>query len=171
MISAEVESAELVTEGRLGDLYLRHAPGAIRLAYLLTGERALAEDLVQEAFTRLAARFMNLRAPEAFEAYLRRTVVNLARSHFRHKKVERAYLDRVGGLAETSAFQPDIDQKEALRHALLGLNERQRTAIVLRFYADLSEAQTAKILGCRIGTVKSLVSRGMSRLRTEVRDA
>lgn len=170
MISAEVETAELVTGGRLGELYVRHAPGAIRLAYLLTGERALAEDLVQEAFTRLAARFLDLRGPDAFEAYLRKTVVNLARSHFRHRRVERNYLDRVGRLPEVVAYQPDVDQKEALREALLRLNERQRTAIVLRFYADLSEAQTAKVLGCRIGTVKSLVSRGMSRLRVEVGD-
>jgi RNA polymerase sigma-70 factor (sigma-E family) len=170
MISAEVETAELVTGGRLGELYVRHAPGALSLAYLLTGERALAEDLVQEAFTKLAARFLDLRAPEAFDAYLRKTVVNLARSHFRHKRVERAYLDRVGGRPEAEAFQPDVDQKEALREALLQLSERQRTAIVLRFYADLSEAQTAKVLGCRVGTVKSLVSRGMSKLRVEVRD-
>jgi RNA polymerase sigma-70 factor (sigma-E family) len=168
MISAEVESAELVTAGRLGELYVRHAPGAVRLAYLLTGERALAEDLVQEAFTRLAARFLDLRAPEAFDAYLRKTVVNLSRSYFRHKRVERAYVERVGGFRDQDAFQPDVDEKEALRMGLLQLSERQRAAIVLRFYADLSEAQTAKVLGCRVGTVKSLVSRGMSKLRVEV---
>jgi RNA polymerase sigma-70 factor (sigma-E family) len=168
MISAEVERAELVEGGRLGALYVRHAPGAIRLAYLITGERALAEDLVQEAFTKLAARFQDLRAPEAFEAYLRKTVVNLARSHFRHLRVERAYVERVKTMPEREAFQPDVGQKEALRQALLRLSERQRAAIVLRFYSDLSEAQTAKALGCRVGTVKSLVSRGMSKLRDEV---
>src|SRR6266571_3842816 len=167
MVSAEVERAQLVEGGRLAELYVRHAPRAVRLAYLLTGERALAEDLVQEAFTRLAARFLDLRAPEAFDAYLRKTVVNLTRSYFRHKRVERAYVERIGALPQEEAFQPDVDQKEALRLALRLLSDRQRAAIVLRFYEDLSEAETARVLGCRVGTVKSLVSRGMSKLRVE----
>src|SRR5215831_18530804 len=80
--------------GRLGELYREHAEPALRLAYLLTGERALAEDLVQEAFVRVAGRFVHLRDPEAFGAYLRRAVVNLANSHFRRRRVERAYLTR-----------------------------------------------------------------------------
>ncbi|MFN2589822.1 MAG: SigE family RNA polymerase sigma factor [Actinomycetota bacterium] len=168
MISVDVETAKLVEGGRLGELYVRHAPGAVRLAYLLTGDRNLAEDLVQEAFARLVGRFLDLRAPEAFEAYLRKTVVNLARSHFRRKRVERAYVDRVRAEPEHSAAQPDVDEREALQKALAQLSERQRAAIVLRFYSDLSEAQTAKVLGCRVGTVKSLVSRGMSKLRLEV---
>jgi RNA polymerase sigma factor (sigma-70 family) len=69
----------------LGDLYVRHAPESIRLAFLLTGDRALAEDLVQEAFARLVGRLRHLRDPSAFGAYLRRTIVNLATSHFRRR--------------------------------------------------------------------------------------
>jgi len=169
MIRAEVERAQRVEGGRLADLYVRHAPGAIRLAYLITGDRTLAEDLVQEAFTRLAARFLDIRAPEAFEAYLRKTVVNLCNSHFRRKKVERAYVERVSGTLGIEAYQPDIDSKHLVRQALFQLPQRQRAAIVLRYYGDLSEAQTARILGCRVGTVKSLVSRGMAKLKNEVR--
>ncbi|HJP65830.1 MAG TPA: SigE family RNA polymerase sigma factor [Actinomycetota bacterium] len=169
MIRAEVERAQRVEGGRLADLYVRHGPGAVRLAYLITGDRALAEDLAQEAFARLAARFLDIRAPEAFEAYLRKTVVNLCNSHFRRKRVERAYLERVGGTLDIETFQPDVDSKQLIRQALFQLPPRQRAAIVLRYYGDLSEVETARILGCRVGTVKSLVSRGMDKLRIEVR--
>ena len=69
----------------LAALYERHADDAVGLAYLLTGDRALAEDLMQEAFVRIAARFRHIRDPAAFGTYLRRTVINLANSHFRRR--------------------------------------------------------------------------------------
>ena len=78
--------------GRLEELYVRNAPGALRLAYFLTGNRELAEDLVQEAFVRVAGRFRHLRVPDAFDAYLRRTIVNLSTSQLRRAKLERAYV-------------------------------------------------------------------------------
>lgn len=144
-------------------LYAAHAPGAARLAYLLTGDRALAEDLVQEAFVRMFGRFRDLRNPDAFGAYLRKTVVNLARSHFRRKGVERAYLNRESRRPAPAAQSPG--QRQELWDALRDLNSRQRAAIVLRYYEDLTEAQTAEVLGCAVGTVKSLVSRGLNQLR------
>jgi RNA polymerase sigma-70 factor (sigma-E family) len=149
--------------GRLGDLYRAHAPDAVRLAYLLTGERGLAEDLVQEAFVRLFGRFRDLRNPDAFGTYLRTTVVNLARSQFRRRRVERAYLDRHGKTAPSSS--PALEDRAVMWQALQALPPRQRAAIVLRYYEDLTEVQTAEVLGCAVGTVKSLVSRGLDRLR------
>ena len=159
---------ERVSEtGRLGELYRRHAGDAARLAYLVTGDRALAEDIVQEAFVRLYGRFRDLRNPDAFDAYLRRTVVNLARTHFRHRKVERKHEAQ---LAEEPAASepPDLGERDELWTVLQSLPERQRTAIVLRFYEDLSEVSTAEVMGCPVGTVKSLVSRGLARLRETV---
>jgi len=153
--------------GRLGELYETHAPDAARLAYLLTGDRALAEDLVHEAFVRLFGRFRDLRNPDAFGAYLRTAVVNLARSHFRRKRVERAYLDREGRAPDPAPV--DLGGREELWQALRRLRPRQRAAIVLRYYEDLTEAQTADVLGCARGTVKSLVSRGIEQLRQELR--
>src|SRR5256714_7912858 len=97
--------------GRLDDLYRRHAPDAARLAYLLTGDRALAEDLMQDAFVRMFGRFRDLRNPDAFGAYLRRTIVNLSRSHFRRAKVERAYVAREAG-APRAGGPPDIGARE-----------------------------------------------------------
>jgi RNA polymerase sigma-70 factor (sigma-E family) len=166
MMGSAVEQAVATDEGRLGELYARHVPDAVRLAYLLTGNRNLAEDLAQEAFVRMYGRFQDLRNPDAFPAYLRRTVVNLANSHFRRVKVERAYLEREGRMVEAPAADPDDRQR--VREALQRLPLRQRAAVILRYYEDLPEAQTAEILRCRPGTVKSLLSRGLDALRGEL---
>jgi RNA polymerase sigma-70 factor (sigma-E family) len=155
---------EGVEHGSLSELYLAYAPDGIRLAFLLTGDRGLAEDLVQDAFVRLVGRLRHLREPNAFWTYLRRTIVNLATSHFRHGRVERAYLDRLAAAPATDANDND-ELDETMHRVLLGLPQRQRAAIVLRFYEDLSDVQTAAVLGCSPGTVRSLVSRGMKSLR------
>jgi len=161
------ESGSVRIEGdRLSNLYRWYAGDAIRLAYLITGDRGLAEDLVQDAFVRLAGRVVHLRgSTESFEPYLRRTVVNLANSHFRRRKIERRYRERESSMLRPAGQDPDIPSREAARAALLQLAPRQRTALVLRFYLDLSEAQTADVMGCRRGTVKALVSQGLNNLR------
>src|SRR5213083_2575428 len=136
MLIAEVDRVAAAETGRLGELYVRHADDAVRLAYLLTGDRALAEDLVQDAFVRLAGRLAHLRDPGAFEAYLRRTVVNLSNSYFRRRKVERSYLERTRGAAPGSGGEwPDrpIEERDELWTALRTLSARQRAALVLRF--------------------------------------
>src|SRR5215471_6809984 len=72
---------------QLGELFLRQAPDGVRLAYLLTGDQAVAEDLVQEAFVRMVARLQFLREGEGSRAYLRRTIVNLSKNHYRRKAI------------------------------------------------------------------------------------
>jgi RNA polymerase sigma-70 factor (sigma-E family) len=160
-------AGDSVERGVLSDLYVAYAPDGIRLAFLLTGDQALAEDLVQDAFVRLVGRLRHLREPAAFWTYLRRTIVNLATSHFRHRRVERAYLERVAA-APSSVANVNDDLDETMHRILLGLPQRQRAAIVLRFYEDLTDVQTAAVLGCSPGTVRSLVSRGMQTLREEM---
>jgi RNA polymerase sigma-70 factor (sigma-E family) len=172
MMSAKVDRLAPTEGSRLAELYLRHADSAARLAYLLTEDRALAEDIVQDAFVKLAGRLVHLRDPGAFDAYLRRTVVNLSHSYFRRKKVERTYLRREGAALDPDGADrpsPPVEDRELLWHAMGRLTERQRAAIVLRFYEDLSESDVADILRCRPGTVKSLVSRGLETLRGEIR--
>jgi RNA polymerase sigma-70 factor (sigma-E family) len=149
---------------RLADLYVAHAPEGIRLAFLLTGDRALAEDLVQDAFARLVGRLRHLRDPGAFGAYLRRTIVNLATSHFRRRRVERAYLEHEAA-APPREGNPNEALDEWMHAVLLRLPQRQRAAIVLRFYGDLLDVQTAEILRCSTGTVRSLVARAMKTIR------
>ena len=106
--------------------------------------------------------------PGAFQWYLRRTIVNLVRSHFRRVRVERAYLQARAQERQEPAEPPDPGMRQELWQALLALPERQRTAIVLRFYEDMSEGRIAEVMGCPAGTVKSLISRGKERLRTTV---
>ena len=156
----------------LADLYRAESAHVVNLAYLLTGQHQLAEDLAQEAFVRVASRIREV-SPDAFGAYLRQTVVNLVRSHYRHVRVERRYADRVESDAEqrreaneASSSTTEGDTRDELWSALQMLPNRQREAIVCRFYLDLSEGQTADALRVAIGTVKSATSRGLQTLRT-----
>jgi len=155
-----------VEGGVLAELYSRHAGESLRLAYLLTGDGSLAEDLVQDAFVRLAGRLLHLRDPGGFQAYLRKTIVNLAKSHFRRRVVERRFIERQAEPRPIDA--PDLSGREGMRRALMELPVRQRTAVVLRYYEDLSEAQTADVMRCRPSAVKSLVFRGMTTLRASL---
>lgn len=169
------EATELTTErgverrGRLEDLYERHVGAGMRLAYLLTGNRQQAEDLVQEAFVRCVGRFRHLRLPDAFDAYLRRTIVNLHTSGLRRRRLERAWLarERVEA-AHGTATLPDVGGRHDLWGALARIPARQRAALVLRYYEDLSERETANVLGCSVAAVKSLVARGSAALRNEI---
>jgi RNA polymerase sigma-70 factor (sigma-E family) len=149
------------------ELYRRHSRETRRLAYLLTGSWETAEDLTQDAFIRAFGRLAHLRNQQAFRPYLQRTVVNLARMHYRRKAVERRFLAaRAGGRTQRSPEQPaGIEELEV---ALAQLPYRQRAAVVLRFYCDLSDADLGNILGCATGTVRSLISRGVATLRDEI---
>jgi RNA polymerase sigma-70 factor (sigma-E family) len=172
MVSAKVSRVASAESTKLEELYQRHAGAAVRLAYLLLQDRSVAEDIVQDAFVRVAGRLVHLRDPGAFDAYLRRTVVNLSHSYVRRKMLERAFLRREMATAQRDTAPwptSSLEDRELLWRALGRLPERQRIAIVLRFYEDLPEAQVAEILRCRPGTVKSRVSRGLEALRHEMR--
>lgn len=158
-------SADQAGGSRLAEMYERSAPAGFRLAYLLTGDRALAEDLVQEAFLRFVGRLHHLRDPEAFDGYLRRTIVNLSKDVFRHRAVERSYLERRAAELREEVHDPDVATYGSMRAALLSLPKRQRAAIVLRYYEDLHESEIADLLRCRPATVRSLVARGLEALR------
>lgn len=133
--------------------------GFVQLAFLLLGSRALAEETVQDAF--LAVRQRWQRVQRSAGGYVRQAVVNGARARLRRSRVEERHL--------IEAVPPDapadlVELREALRH----LSSDQRTAIVLRYWADLPDEETAAILGCRVGTVRSHISRGLAQLRREI---
>jgi RNA polymerase sigma-70 factor (sigma-E family) len=158
------------SQEKLGELYAAHADSTKRLAFLLTGDNELAEDITQDAFVKIAGRIGGLRRRDASVAYLRQTVVNLARSHFRRKRVERAYLQReASGPQSGSGEGRDVAEADALWNELHRLAYRQRCAVVLRYYEDLSELQTAELLNCSVGAVKALTNRAMEQLRANVR--
>jgi RNA polymerase sigma-70 factor (sigma-E family) len=163
------ETPETATAGQLEELYLRYGPGGLRLAYLLLGDQHAAEDCVQEAFARIVGRLGHVRGGVSFDAYLRTTIVNLAKNGWRRRSVERA--KAFAESPETQAVpagDSTVVERIAVWHAILQLPIRQRTAIVLRFYEDLVEDDIAAIMRCRPGTARSLVSRGMASLRVEL---
>jgi RNA polymerase sigma-70 factor (sigma-E family) len=154
---------------RIEDLYVHHVPAMRTTAFLILGDRMQAEDVTQEAFVRVLLRFRHLRPPAAFEAYLRKTVVNLCMSALRHRKVERAYVERQRSTGPAVEGLPDVGLQDQLWRALQQLPPRRRAAIVLRYYEDLSEQQVADILGCSVPAVRSLVFKGMEPLRSLIR--
>lgn len=142
------------------ELYARHYPIMVRLARLTTGQLALAEELVQDAFTELLRRRDEVRDPSAF---LRRAVVSRSTSWLRRRLLERRHRT-----AEPTVAAPapagDADTV-AVRTALRRLTPRQRAAVFMRFYLDLPETDIAEALGCRPGTVKSLLNRSLVTMR------
>jgi RNA polymerase sigma factor (sigma-70 family) len=147
-----IPSSDLVS------LYRRQRSAMVRLARLLTRSEAIAEEVVQEAFLRMHQRH---EPPENPEGFLRATVANLSRNYTRRLRVERLH-----STASQATFNdPEIDETWAI---LCRLPFRQRAVIALRFYEDLSEAEIARVLGCRPGTVKSSLHRGLARLREEM---
>lgn len=146
-----------------------------RLAFLLTGDMEEAEDLLQSAYARVFPKWKAVRDYDNPDAYMRRLMVNQRISWWR-RRVHRAetatddisrYADHqitTDHPATADAFQAVIDS-DALLTALRELAPRQRTAVVLRHYCDLTTAEVAELMGCSVGTVKSQTARGLSHLR------
>lgn len=132
---------------------------AARLAYLLTSDTDASEDIAQEAMARLQPRFDSIERPVA---YLRTVVVNLSRRHGTDLARQRAAMVQLG---VPSAQGPE---GEELFDVIERLPRRQREVVVLRYFEDLTEAEIAAVLKCRPGTVKSLATRALSRLRKEL---
>ena len=134
-----------------------------RTATLLAGGADNGEDLLQEALERMFRRWRT--AISDPEGYLRRTMYNLAADGWRRRQSWRAKVPLLGQPAVTPDPMDAVDDRDQLTRLLLGLPPRQRTAIVLRYWEDLSEEDAARAMGCSPGTVKAAASRGMARLR------
>ena len=140
-----------------------------RTAYLLVGDHGLAEDLVQASLARTYAAWSKVREVGAAPAYARATLMNTAASQFRKKSWRRELPTET--LAEPAHEPPDPTLRPTVLAALDRLAPRQRAVIVLRFYEDQSVAETARVLGCSEGTVKSQTSDALGVLRTHLGDA
>ena len=136
----------------------------LRTAYLLVGDWAHAEDVLQTALTKTYLAWRRLGELEAVEAYARRVVVTTATSWWRRRWHGERPTDVMPERAAPDRFEERLERQVLWRH-VQALPARQRAVLVLRFYEDLTEAQTAAALGCRPGTVKSLTSRGLARMR------
>lgn len=159
---ADERSTEFSAAPGLGAVYEEHGERLLRLCVLLTGRQDGGEDLVQDTFVRVAPRLHEL-TNQDLAAYLRTTALNLWRNQLRRSAIERRRAPR-GLRREEISFE----DRDLLWQAIRNLPPRQRACVVLRYYEDLSERDTASLMGCSVGTVKSQTSRAIRRLRREV---
>jgi RNA polymerase sigma-70 factor, sigma-E family len=168
----EPRTADLSTDACTADeavtaLYTTEYASLVRLATLLIGDLGTAEEVVQDCFVALHQRWGRLQHHGAGAAYLRRSVVNRCRSVHRHRRVVDRFLRRAQPetmlSAESAAI--DLDRYTDVLAAVRTLPGRQREVLVLRYYLDLSEAQTAQVMGISPGAVKSHTARALAALR------
>jgi len=152
----------------LEDLYLSEGAGASKLALLLTHDLETAEDVVQEAFARIARQLFTLRSSEHARAYLYRTVINLCHARGRQLKRDRTLQERLEVPGEVYVGNPS--EQDEMWRALQCLPERQRAALFFRYYLDESEGMAAESMGCSVSAMKSLVHRALAALREETEE-
>jgi RNA polymerase sigma-70 factor (sigma-E family) len=162
-----VTTGHSLTDLNLGELYAAHRLSLVRLAVLLVDDRASAEDVVQDAFAGLASSGTRLRDPDKALAYLRRAVVNRARSALRRRRTARGYAPP----RSIEAARPDeravlAEEHREILAALDRLAPRQREVVVLRYWSGLSESEISETLGISRGAVKSTASRALDHLET-----
>jgi RNA polymerase sigma-70 factor (sigma-E family) len=165
--AAQAEMAlSRVPKASMEELYVAHAARGARLAYFLTGDADSAEDIVQDAFVRIFSRFAVTGGPDSFPAYLNQTIVNLARRRLRRRAVEKRVLDVVRTRqSQTVVHDDDLGTRDELWEALRRLPTRQREAVVLRYYGDMTEYEAANAIGCSVAAVNSLITRALRNLR------
>ena len=137
----------------------------LRVAYLACGDEAEAEDLLQTALERTYRSWDRVRRDNP-EPYVRRVIVNTAINRARRRAILRIVPTHTP--PERSDRQADVDLRSVLMDTLRALPPRQRAVVVLRYWEDLSETQTAEILGCSVGTVKSQASKALAKLRVAI---
>ncbi len=157
-----VHTTRDLDEERFRSTYERLYRPLVRMCALIVGDRAPAEDIVQDVFVRGAIRIGELE-PDAALAYLRRSVANGCRNHARHRGVEQRIHPRLVEVAPGASTA--TEDRDEMWSAILQLPFRQRACLVLRYYEDLSEREAAVVLGCAVGTVKSQTSRALRTLR------
>ncbi|MDH6128164.1 sigma-70 family RNA polymerase sigma factor [Kitasatospora sp. GP82] len=167
--SAATEPHAAERDSVLVALFDRHFPGLVRLATALGLGQEEAEDVAAEAFCQLHRRWSTLQTPDSASCYLRNTVLNLSRMRLRHLRVVDRHALRHPEPAEESVCSAELsviqrDDRRRVLTALQALSDRQRQALVLRYWHGLKEAEIAEIMGISVGAVKSHTSRGMSKL-------
>nr|WP_237305395.1 SigE family RNA polymerase sigma factor [Streptomyces sp. SAT1] len=164
--AAEEAAAAGTTVDHLTETYRTHYRSLLGLAALLLDDTASCEDVVQEAFIRVHSARKRVREPEKTLAYLRQTVVNLSRSALRRRILGLKLLSKpMPDMASAEEGAYDQLERDSLIKAMKGLQRRQREVLVLRYFADMTEAQVAETLGISLGSVKAYGSRGIAALR------
>jgi RNA polymerase sigma-70 factor (sigma-E family) len=143
------------------------SPALLRTAYLLGGDWATAEDLLQVALTKTYLAWLRLGTIEAIEPYARRVLVNTATSWWRRRWHGERPTDVLPDMPASDGLDERLERDRLWRHVVT-LPTRQRAVLVLRFYEDQSEAETARLLGVSVGTVKSQCARALASLRARL---
>lgn len=140
------------------------APALSRFAYLVTGHRETAEDLVQQVLTDVLPKWSDLeQSVDSIDGYLRRAVINKRNTLWHRRKREVSML--LENSVEPSSPGQDTEERAAIWQAVLKLNERRRTALVLRIYEDMTYTEVAATMSCRESTARSLVRRALHQLK------
>ena len=171
MAAVDVEAAGWTADEAVTRLFAAHYRSLVRLAAVLLADTGTAEEIVQDAYVRLHQHWRRLREPDRALGYLRTSVVNGARSALRRRAVARRYAAGLGpppNVPSAESAHLDSAGNAELLAALRRLPARQREALVLRYYADLSEAEIADAMGITRGAVKSHTARGIAALRQTV---
>lgn len=150
-------------EAEFHEFVVARWPRLVRTAYLLTGDRHHAEDLAQATLVRAFQGWNRVRTSDSPDAYVHRIMVRCNASRFRKRRVA----EQLGELPErgTSDAAEQVAQRRALVAALQDLPKKQRAIVVLRFWSDLTERETAEVVGCSVGAVKSQTHRALAKLR------
>jgi RNA polymerase sigma-70 factor (sigma-E family) len=149
-----------------GDYVAARSRSLLRTAFLLTGNRADAEDLLQAALAQTYLAWDRIEDRAALDGYVRRAMVNTHISWWRRRRVEEYPTDMIPDQAVVDQSVAS-EQYDTLRRAVDRLPRRMRTAVVLRYFEDMTEAEIASVLGVSLGTVKSTVSRAVAKLRVD----
>jgi RNA polymerase sigma-70 factor (sigma-E family) len=148
-----------------------HTPALLRTAYLLTGNAQNAEELVQDTLVRLYPKWDRVAQADVPLAYVRRSLTN-GYINYQRRAARREYPhDDVPERVDPRDVMTQLADRDQIWTGLRFLPERQRAALVLRFFEDMTDEESAAALGCRVGTVRSLISRGLAALREQMAPA
>lgn len=163
-MEATILAAPTDREHAISYLYRENYERMVRLAFLMTSDRELAEEVVQEAFVKVWKGWSRILKDGAAPAYLRTAVVNQSRSRLRRRQLESTRKPKFDPLPS----DPEAARRIDIGRVLLSLPQRQRACVVLRYYEDLSEQQCAEILGVKLGTIKSQTHKGLKNLQKQL---
>ncbi len=147
------------------DYVVGRGPGLLRFAYLLTGDRHLAEDLVQEVLAKAHRSWARIERLDAPDSYVRKAILNQYLSWRRRRSSGEVSIGEVPDTPAGADHASRHADRDAIWTMLTGLPRQQRAVLVLRFYEDLADAQIAELIGCSVATVRAHASRALTRLR------
>lgn len=166
-----MERSDAERDRQVTALFDRNYGPMCRLAYVILGDAALAEEIVMEALLKMFTAWGRIRDVDSVDPYLRRAVVNLCRSRIRRKTIESRVNTTIHQREERRGPDWDPERHETSRvvwEAVRHLPERQRACVVLRYFEDLPEGQIAEVLDCSVGTVKSQLNKARAKLEKEL---